>query len=74
MALEDLYIGIEEHRLIRFFYTNQKGESGWRTTEPYSVERGLFFGYDLQKDGTRSFFLAAMENVELLEITFIPRF
>jgi len=74
MALEDIYTGIESHRLIRFMYTTQKGDTSLRTVEPYSVERGLFFAFDISKDGTRSFFLAMMSDVELLDVVFIPRF
>lgn len=74
MALEDLYKGIEEHRLVRFTYTNQKGETKTRTCEGYEIRDGKFWGYDIAADSTRQFFLAMVQDVELLEITFIPRF
>jgi predicted DNA-binding transcriptional regulator YafY len=74
MALEDIYIGIEEKRMLKFHYINQRGEESDRTVEPYSVSEGHFFGYDVQKDQIRCFFLAMMSSVELLETRFIPRF
>jgi len=74
MALEDLYRSIEEHRLVRFSYTNQKGETSIRTCEGYEIRDGYFWGWDIVKDGIRQFFLAMVNDVELLEITFIPRF
>jgi len=74
MALEDLYKSIEEHRLVQFTYTNQKGDTSTRTCEGYSIDRGLFWGWDIAKDGIRSFFLAMVNDVELLDVVFIPRF
>lgn len=74
MALEDLYTGIQEHRMVQFMYTNQRGEINTRTVEPLEIKDGKLWGWDITKDAIRQFFLAMIENVELLDTTFVPRF
>jgi len=74
MALEDLYKSITEHRLVQFVYVNQKNETSVRICEGYEVRDGYFFAFDIQKDGTRQFFLAMISDVQLLDTAFIPRF
>lgn len=74
MALDDLYVAIEEHLLVEFTYTNQKGETSQRTCEGYSISDGKFWGWDVAKDSIRQFFLAMISDVKILEVRFIPRF
>lgn len=74
MALEDLYTGIQEHRMVQFMYENQKGEINLRTVEPLEVKDGKLWGWDITKDQIRQFFLAMISECVLLDTVFVPRF
>ena len=58
--------------LLYMLYKNK-----WRHIEPYSFRRGkegiLFFGFDIQANDTRSFYLHRIEQMKLTEIPFAPR-
>lgn len=76
MAVEDIPIAIQEHRMLEITYTNQRGETTTRTIEPLEIKGGKLWGWDITKDCVRQFFLApdVLHSVTILEITFIPRF
>lgn len=49
----------------------------FRYVEPYSFRQGkeglLFFGHDLARNDTRSYYISRMEEVSLTDIPFSPR-
>lgn len=68
---------VGENRLIRFFYTNSKGESGERDVEPMGlVFRGAswyLYGYCRVREEYRMFRLSRMKSVRLLSEYFKHR-
>lgn len=76
MAVEDIYIAIQNHQMLEIDYTNQKNERSTRTIEPLELRDGKLYAWDIAKDSVRCFFLApeVLHSVVLLSTTFIPRF
>lgn len=68
---------VEDNRLLRFTYTNAKGESLRRVVEPASIAfKGYAWyldGYCREREGRRFFKLTRIKDLELLEERFIPR-
>lgn len=65
-------------RTIRIDYTEKDGTNeGWREIEPYSFREKndveYFFGYDINKNGIRGFILESINNVELTNNSYEPR-
>jgi predicted DNA-binding transcriptional regulator YafY len=72
-----LHQAASELKTVSFNYVDAKGVPSTRTgIEPYSIKEGKFFGFDPYSQhgpGIRAFKLEQMENVQLLEQTFVPR-
>jgi len=62
-----------KRKCVRIVYTDKKGESTWRETEPYEVKDYKYFGYCLEKEGIRAFLLENIDSAVMLEREFIPR-
>ena len=68
-----------ERKVLRIIYIEKDNTSeGWRHVEPYSFskddgEQGLF-AWDKGKDSIRRFSLDRIEQAELTEDKFIPRY
>ena len=64
---------------VTFDYTEKDGSNeGVREVEPYSYRRNsdgqkLFYGFDLGKNGTRSFRTRYIHNIKLTSNSFRPR-
>lgn len=62
-----------KHRLL--VYMNYDGQ--WRQVEPYSFRHGkegtLFFGHDLLRNNTRSYYVSKIEEVRMTDIPYNPR-
>ena len=63
---------------VRFDYTEQDGSNeGAREVEPYSYrvkgKQKLFYGFDIGKNDTRSFYLLNMHNIEITNNKYVPR-
>ncbi len=56
-------------------YTEKDGSNeGWREVEPYSFRPGnLFFGYDVQKGGTRAFKIDRINKIKVTNNSYTPR-
>lgn len=67
------------HIVLRIIYTEKDGTSeGWRYVEPYSFrgegDAEALFAWDMQKDGIRRFTLHRIDNAELTDKSFVPRY
>ena len=65
--------------VLRIIYTEKDGTSeGWRYVEPYSFigegESEALFAWDIRKDGIRRFTLSRIDQIELTEEHFAPRY
>ena len=65
--------------VLRIMYTEKDGTSeGWRYVEPYSFrgegESEALFAWDRTKDGIRRFTLSRIDQAELTNENFIPRY
>lgn len=64
-------------KLIRFTYTNHRGETARRTVRPLKIlfgvsdyhdgEHWFLRGWDLDRDDARNFLLAGMTDIEEVE-------
>ena len=59
-------------------YTEKDGSNeGWREVEPYSfrVKNGVeyFYAFDIQKNGIRGFIIDSINDVEITENDYVPR-
>lgn len=58
--------------LVKLLYANV-----WRLVEPYSFRQGtyglLFYGHDMTRNGTRSYYIHRIQQLELTNIPFNPR-
>jgi predicted DNA-binding transcriptional regulator YafY len=62
-----------QHRqLIQLLYNNI-----WRYVEPYSYRQGkqgaLFYGHDLTRNGTRSYYIHKIQEIKHTDIPYNPR-
>ena len=58
--------------LIYLLYNNM-----WRYVEPYSFRQGklctLFYGHDLLRNGTRSYYIGRIQELQSTKVPFSPR-
>lgn len=67
------------HVILRIMYTEKDGTNdGWRCVEPYSFrgegENVALFAWDVHKNGIRRFILVRIDQAELTEEHFNPRY
>ena len=78
--LELIPVAIMARQHLQIEYTNRHGELKQYVIEPYEVggnkshPAGYLWGYDINADTIKSFFLSNLSDVQLLETIFIPRF
>lgn len=68
----------KELRTLKFSYIEEDGTNeGFREVEPYSYRdksgNRLFFGYDIAKDGIRSFKPEMIQYISITDNSFEPR-
>lgn len=77
--LETIKQSARDKKVLRIIYIEKDGTSeGWRHIEPYSFsnddgEQGLF-AWDRSKDSIRRFSFERIEQAELTENNFIPKY
>jgi hypothetical protein len=76
-----ILIGIQNSLIIEIEYTAMSTlETNWYTVEPYSIgphgnnPGGYFWGYDIDMQTIKSFFLSNISRAKLTEHIFIPRY
>lgn len=75
-----ILIAINGRRHLQIEYTNRQGETKLYTIEPYEIgsagshPAGYLWGWDVNTDGIKSFFLSNVSDVQLLTTIFVPRF
>lgn len=84
MEVSNMYdllpIAIGNYRHIQITYTNRRMETKQYVIEPYEIggnkshPAGYLWGWDIYADTIKSFFLANISDIQLLNTTFIPRF
>lgn len=84
LAVENMFqllpIAIANHRHIQITYTNRRLEMKQYVLEPYEIggnkshPAGYLWGWDTYADQIKSFFLANISDIQLLNTEFIPRF
>ena len=68
-----------QRRILRIIYIEADGTNdGWRYLEPYSFreadgEKSLF-AWDIQKNGIRRFILERIQQAEITDEAFTPRY
>lgn len=68
-----------DQRVIKIIYLGKDGISeGWRYIEPYSIKNfksgeGLF-AWDISKNGIRLFMLNQIQDIEITNDEYIPRY
>ena len=78
--LELIVIAIANRQHLQIEYTNRRGEIKQYIIEPYEIggagshPAGYLWGWDINADQIKSFFLSNISSVELLETIFVPRF
>lgn len=78
--LELIPIAIAHRQHLQIEYTNRRGELKQYVIEPYEIggnkshPAGYLWGWDINADTIKSFFLSNLSGVQLLETMFIPRF
>lgn len=78
--LELIPMAINSRQHLQLEYTNRKGEIKQYIIEPYEIggsgshPAGYLWGYDINADQIKSFFLSNISDVQLLETIFVPRF
>lgn len=65
-------------KTIRIDYTEKDGSNeGYREVEPYSFREKngteYFYGYDVKKGGIRGFIIGSINDVEITENSYEPR-
>lgn len=68
--LDAIFAAIEHRRLMKFYYVNKKGESGYRVVEPHYIwetkdGNWLLIAWDRNKNNWRSFYLDEMDDVRI---------
>jgi len=78
--LETIKQAARERKILKIIYIEKDGSSeGWRFIEPYSFSRqdgridGLY-AWDKNKNGIRRFILEQIQEAEITEENFTPRF
>ena len=78
--MELIPVAIAHRQHLQIEYTNRRGELKQYVIEPYEVggnkshPAGYLWGWDINADTIKSFFLSNLSDVQLLETVFIPRF
>ncbi len=78
--LELIPVAIANRQHLQITYTNRRQEVKQYVIEPHEIggsgshPSGYLWGWDINADQIKSFFLANLSDVQLLETTFIPRF
>jgi len=78
--LQLIPIAIMGRQHLQIEYTNRHGEFKQYVIEPYEVggnkshPAGYLWGWDINADTIKSFFLSNLHDVQLLETIFVPRF
>ena len=78
--LELIVIAIANHQHLQIEYTNKRGEIKQYIIEPYEIggagshPAGYLWGWDINADQIKSFFLSNLSDVQLLETMFVSRF
>ena len=78
--LELIPAAIASRQHLQIEYTNRHGELKQYVIEPYEVggnkshPAGYLWGWDINADTIKSFFLSNLSDVQLLETIFVPRF
>jgi predicted DNA-binding transcriptional regulator YafY len=80
LTLDKIKQAAKERKVLRIIYIEKDGTSeGWRYIEPYSFSHqngqidGLY-AWDRNKSGIRRFILEQIQEVEVTEESFIPRY
>lgn len=68
----------QQLKTIKINYTEKDGSNeGYREVEPYSFREKngneYFYGFDIAKDGIRGFLIDSINDIEITENTFEPR-
>jgi len=77
--MKDLIIKAGQNlKTIKINYTEKDGSNeGWREIEPYSFreKNGIeyFYGFDIKKNGIRGFLMASINDVQITENRYNPR-
>lgn len=84
LAVSNMYdllpIAIANYRHIQITYTNRRSEIKQYVLEPYEIggnkshPAGYLWGWDTYADTIKSFLLANISDIQLLNTTFISRF
>lgn len=78
--MELIVAAIDSRQHLQIEYTNRHGEIKQYIIEPYEIggagshPAGYLWGWDINADQIKSFFLSNISDVQLLETTFISRF
>ncbi|OIP55803.1 hypothetical protein CO134_02830 [Candidatus Kuenenbacteria bacterium CG_4_9_14_3_um_filter_39_14] len=78
--LETIKQAARERKILKIIYIEKDGSSeGWRFIEPYSFSRqdgqiDGFYAWDKNKNGIRRFILEQIQEAEIAEENFTPRF
>jgi predicted DNA-binding transcriptional regulator YafY len=70
---------VRQRKVLKIIYTELDGTNeGWRSVEPYSFHGGgvkaALFAWDRGKNGIRRFILERIQQAEITDETFNPRF
>lgn len=68
-----------ERKVLRIVYIEADGTNdGWRDVEPYSFReidnKTSLFAWDIQKNGIRRFILDRIQQAEITDAVFTPRY
>jgi len=75
-----ILVAIDGRRHLQIEYTNRRQETKQYIIEPYEIggagshPAGYLWGYDINADTIKSFFLSNISDVQLLTTIFVPRF
>lgn len=78
--LELIPAAIANRQHLQIEYTNRRGETKQYIIEPYEIggnkshPAGYLWGWDINAGTIKSFFLANLSDVQLLNTIFVPRF
>ena len=76
-AFHQLQDALLSHHLIQFIYFNSFGQTSKRIIEPYKIyfkyNQWYFYGYDIDKHDFCLFKLSRMQEVQILNETFVNR-
>lgn len=78
--LQAILYGINNFRLLQMLYVNRRQEMKYYTIEPYEIggnkshPAGYLWGWDINVDTIKSFFLSNIQEIQVLSQTFVARF